>query len=55
MAEYKNPTLEEMIEMNLHEEFRLGPAFYVMRVPGGWLYLFYEEGMVAFVPEPKEE
>ena len=45
-------TLEEMLNMDLHEESDLNDVIQILRVPGGWNYIFWPDQTVQFVPEP---
>ena len=62
MAEQK-PTLQEMLDMELHHMLRLDRDFTILRVPGGWIYeiidAYNDNNDVPiinniFVPEPSE-
>lgn len=42
----------EIYNMRLHQTIRINQRWYVMRVPGGWLYTY--GGQAAFVPMNRE-
>ena len=48
MAEEKN-----IYNLKLHEEMHFENGRFVMRVPGGWIYKFYNANTIAF-PDSKK-
>ena len=46
-------TLEEMLNMELHESSDINNVIRILRVPGGWNYEYWHDDLtVHFVPEP---
>ncbi len=43
-------------DLKLHEQLKISTCIYVTRVPGGWLYDYYEDGQktACFVPYSNE-
>jgi len=46
-----NKNLEEMMAMELHDVWQPNPTDVVIRVPGGWAYIFNKTTSL-FIPEP---
>lgn len=45
--------IEELYSMKLHDILTVSEGLKIIRVPGGWMYIF-EDGLPAFVPFSKE-
>ncbi len=42
-------TKQELLDMKLHEIKNVNPRFIILRVFGGWMYIYLEKAI--FVPE----
>lgn len=49
----KKDKMVELLGMELHDEGVINDEFWVLRVPGGWVYTYLGAGSSSvFVPEP---
>lgn len=47
--------IDTLLKLKIGERFQIDNQFEVIRVPGGWIYKYFDLGVVlCFVPEPKE-
>ena len=49
----KKDEMNELLGMGLHDEMMINDEYWVLRVPGGWVYTYLGAGSSSvFVPEP---
>jgi len=54
----ENTGEKSIYELGLHEEIHIGGDTYVLKVPGGWIYIFvnareYGTDNIVFVPDER--